>query len=237
MSPRASSGFRPSNPLSFYGIQPMPLSNDAPMNLFGLSRKKPAPGRLDGEGVYLRPAVAGDHEAWRRLRQASRAFLTPWEPTWPLDDLTRPSFQRRVLRQDRERAEDESYSFLIFRTKDDALLGGVTLGNIRRGVAQCATLGYWMGEEHAGQGYMGKAVRAALRHAFLEMGLHRIEAACAPDNERSRRLLERLGFQREGFARAYLLIDGAWQDHLLFAMLERDFMREEGSAESSRPPG
>ena len=206
------------------------------MNLFGLSRKKPSPGRLDGEGVYLRPALAGDFESWRLLRQASRAFLTPWEPSWPLDDLTKPSFQRRILRQDRERTEDESYGFLIFRTKDDALLGGMTLGNVRRGVAQCGTLGYWMGEKYAGQGYMAKAVRALLRHAFLEMGLHRIEAACAPDNERSRRLLERLGFQREGYARAYLLIDGGWQDHLLFAMLERDFLRE-NRGEEAQPPG
>ena len=110
----------------------------------------------------------------------------------------------------------------------------MTLGNVRRGVAQCGTLGYWMGEKYAGQGYMAKAVRALLRHAFLEMGLHRIEAACAPDNERSRRLLERLGFQREGYARAYLLIDGAWQDHLLFAMLERRFFARGRSAEA--PP-
>jgi [ribosomal protein S5]-alanine N-acetyltransferase len=197
------------------------------MNFFGLPRKKPPAGRIDGEGLFLRPLLMADFEAWRLLRQSSRAFLTPWEPTWALDDLTRPSFQRRVLRQDRERTDDESYSFLIFRSRDDVLLGGITLGNIRRGVAQCGTLGYWMGEQHAGKGHMGRAVRALLRHAFFEMGLHRIEAACAPENERSRRLLERLGFQREGYARAYLLIDGAWQDHLLFAMLEREFLRED----------
>jgi ribosomal-protein-alanine N-acetyltransferase len=196
------------------------------MNLFGFPRKKAFSGRIDGEGLYLRPASTGDFDAWRLLRGESRAFLTPWEPTWPLDDLTRTAFHRRVQRQDRERAEDESYAFLIFRTADDALLGGLTLGNLRRGVAQCGTLGYWMGEKYAGKGFMTKAARALLRHAFLEMGLHRVEAACAPDNERSRRLLERLGFQREGYARAYLLIDGVWQDHLLFAMLERDFLRE-----------
>jgi [ribosomal protein S5]-alanine N-acetyltransferase len=196
------------------------------MNLFGFSRKKTPSSRIDGEGLYLRPAASGDFEAWRLLRGESRAFLTPWEPTWPLDDLTKTAFHRRVQRQDRERVMDEAYSFLIFRTTDEALLGGITLGNMRRGVAQCGTLGYWMGEKYAGKGLMTKAARALLRHAFLEMGLHRVEAACAPENERSRRLLERLGFQREGFARAYLLIDGAWQDHLLFAMLERDFLRD-----------
>jgi len=203
------------------------------MNLFGFPRKKTASGRIDGEGLYLRAPLAGDFEQWRLLRGASRAFLAPWEPTWPADDLSKSSFHRRLLRQDRERLEDESYGFLIFRAGDDALLGGLTLGNVRRGVAQCATLGYWMGEKHAGQGYMSKAVYALLRHAFLDMRLHRVEAACAPNNERSRRLLERLGFQREGFARAYLLIDGAWQDHLLFAMLERDFLREQRPAEAA----
>ncbi|MGP0106221.1 GNAT family N-acetyltransferase [Rhodoblastus sp.] len=201
------------------------------MNLFGFSRKKIYSSRIDGGGLYLRPASMGDFDAWRLLRGESRAFLTPWEPTWPLDDLTRTAFHRRIQRQDRERVEDEAYAYMIFRTADEALLGGITLGNMRRGVAQCGTLGYWMGEKYAGKGLMTKAARALLRHAFLEMGLHRVEAACATDNERSRRLLERLGFQREGYARAYLLIDGAWQDHLLFAMLERDFLREDNSEE------
>ncbi len=137
------------------------------MNLFGFSRKKTSSGRIDGEGLYLRPALMGDFDAWRLLRGESRAFLTPWEPTWPLDDLTRSAFHRRVLRQDRERAQDEAYAYLIFRTTDDALLGGLTLGNLRRGVAQCGTLGYWMGEKYAGKGFMTKAARALLRHAFL----------------------------------------------------------------------
>ncbi len=203
------------------------------MDLFHLPRKKAPSCRVDGEGVYLRPAKSGDFDEWRQLRSTSRSFLTPWEPTWPLDDLTKAAFQRRLARQDRERQDDQAYGYLIFRGKDDALLGGLTLGNVRRGVAQCATLGYWIGERHAGQGFMSRAVRAVLQHAFLEMRLHRIEAACAPDNERSRRLLEGVGFQREGFARAYLLIDGAWQDHLLFAMLEREFLREAAAVDGA----
>jgi ribosomal-protein-alanine N-acetyltransferase len=206
------------------------------MDLFHLPRKKTHSPRIDGEGLYLRPAKSGDFDQWRQLRSASRSFLTPWEPSWPLDDLTKSAFQRRLSRQDRERLEDQAYGYLIFSARDDALLGGLTLGNVRRGVAQCATLGYWIGEKHAGQHLMTRAVRAVLRHAFLEMRFHRIEAACAPDNERSRRLLENLGFQREGFARSYLLIDGAWQDHLLFAMLERDFLREDRSPESGGTP-
>jgi len=194
------------------------------MSFFSLTRKKAADQIIAGDGVFLRPPLYRDFDAWRALRADSRAFLKPWEPRWPADDLTRAGFRRRLLRQERDRQDDQSYSFLLFREADHALLGGLTLGNVRRGVAQCGTLGYWMGEPHAGQGYMSKGVRAALRHAFADLRLHRVEAACAPHNERSRRLLERLGFQHEGFARAYLLIDGAWQDHLLFGLLESDFL-------------
>lgn len=199
------------------------MSNDLTiMNLFGLSRKRSPAVRLDGDGIYLRPAQDGDFEAWRDLREESRDFLTPWEPSWAPDELTRSAFLRRILRQDRERNEDESHGFFIFRKIDDALLGGATLGNIRRGVAQTGTLGYWMGERHAGRGFMARAVNALLPYCFDELRLHRVEAACAPENQRSRRLLEKLGFTREGFARAYLLIDGQWQDHLLFAILSSD---------------
>jgi ribosomal-protein-alanine N-acetyltransferase len=194
------------------------------MSFFSLSRRKTPEQVVVGEGVYLRAAVYRDFDAWRDLRAVSRAFLKPWEPRWPSDDLTRAGFRRRLLRQSRDRTDDQAYSFLLFREGDHALLGGLTLGNVRRGVAQCGTLGYWMGEPFAGQGYMSKGVRAALRHGFVDLRLHRVEAACAPHNERSRRLLERLGFHQEGFARAYLLIDGAWQDHLLFGLLDDDFL-------------
>jgi [ribosomal protein S5]-alanine N-acetyltransferase len=205
------------------------------MHLFGLPYKKPPQLRIDGEGLFLRPAKLSDFEAWRRLRAASRGFLSPWEPVWPHDDLTKSAFHRRVLRQDRERLEDQAYGFLIFRAGDHELLGGITLGNVRRGVAQCGTIGYWMGETHAGNGHMTRAVRALLRHAFHDMRLHRVEAACAPHNDRSRRLLERLGFEREGYARSYLLIDNVWQDHLLFAILDSDYPRGESAA--TKPGG
>jgi ribosomal-protein-alanine N-acetyltransferase len=175
-----------------------------------------------GDGVYLRPAEMRDFEAWATLREKSRAFLTPWEPTWPGDDLTRAAFRRRLRRHEQEIDSDEAYPFLIFRDGDDALLGGLTLGQVKRGVAQSATLGYWMGAPHAGQGYMSRAVRAVTGFAFTVLRLHRIEAACLPHNEASIRLLERNGFRHEGLARAYLRINGLWQDHVLFALLETD---------------
>jgi ribosomal-protein-alanine N-acetyltransferase len=174
-----------------------------------------------GEGVYLRPPEMRDFEAWAGLRERSRAFLTPWEPTWPGDDLTRASFRRRLRRNAQEIESDEGYPFLIF-ADDDKLLGGLTLGQIKRGVAQAATLGYWMGAPYAGKGFMSRATRAALGFAFATLRLHRIEAACLPHNAASIRLLERVGFKREGYARAYLRINGQWQDHLLYALLESD---------------
>jgi ribosomal-protein-alanine N-acetyltransferase len=121
-----------------------------------------------------------------------------------------------------EIADDEAYPFLIFREGDDVLVGGLTLGQIKRGVAQSATLGYWMGLPFAGKGLMSRSVRAMTGFAFTSLRLHRIEAACLPHNEASIKLLERNGFKREGLARAYLRINGLWQDHFLYALLETD---------------
>ncbi|MDJ1157860.1 GNAT family protein [Chelatococcus sp. SYSU_G07232] len=178
-----------------------------------------------GEGVYLRAPQMADYEAWASLREASRAFLEPWEPIWPADDLTRPAFRRRVRRYAEEIRSDMAYPFFLFREADGVLLGGLTLGLVRRGVAQACTLGYWMGAAYARQGYMTHGVRAATRFAFSELGLRRIEAACLPSNEASIRLLEKAGFTREGYARRYLCIAGSWQDHLLYALLRDDPVR------------
>lgn len=177
---------------------------------------------IRGDGVFLRPAVMSDFEDWVRLRAASRSFLTPWEPTWPADDLTRGAFRRRVKRHGEEIERDESYALLLFREADEQLLGGLTLGQVRRGVAQTATIGYWMGEPYAGRGFMSRGLRAAVSYAFSTLRLHRLEAACLPTNDRSIWLLEGTGFRREGLARSYLCIDGRWRDHVLFAMLEGD---------------
>jgi ribosomal-protein-alanine N-acetyltransferase len=195
------------------------------MALFGLARSADPQPLVRGDGLYLRPAIAADYAAWARLREQSRAFLAPWEPTWLSDDLTRAAFRRRLRRQAEDIAGDESFAFLIFDATSDELLGGLTLGGIRRGVAQAATLGYWMGAPHAGKGRMTRAVAAVVRFGFDSLRLHRIEAACIPDNAPSIALLERNGFQREGFARAYLKINDAWRDHILLALLEGEAKR------------
>jgi ribosomal-protein-alanine N-acetyltransferase len=192
------------------------------MALFGLTRTVNPEPLVRGDGLYLRPATLADYAPWSRLRAASRAYLEPWEPTWPEDDLTQAAFRRRLRRQDEDISRDEAYAFLIFDQTSDQLLGGITLGSVRRGVSQTGTLGYWMGVPHAGKGRMTRAVAAVVDYAFSKLRLHRVEAACIPDNGPSIAVLERNGFQREGYARGYLKIDGAWRDHVLFGLLESE---------------
>jgi [ribosomal protein S5]-alanine N-acetyltransferase len=177
---------------------------------------------VSGGGVVLRLPQIGDYAAWAALREQSRAFLTPWEPTWPADDLTRAAFRRRIKRYAEDQRNDLAYAFLIFRAADNALVGGLTLANIRRGVAQAGSIGYWVGVPYARRGYMTAALRALIPFSFRALRLHRLEAACIPANAASIGLLEKAGFKREGYARGYLCINGLWQDHLLYARLQDD---------------
>jgi len=195
------------------------------MSLFRSVSRFDTPPDVDGAGVFLRAPQMADFSEWASLREQSCAFLAPWEPEWPADDLTRGAFRNRLRRYANEIQEDSGYSFLIFRASDHALLGGVTLSNVRRGVAQSANLGYWIGVQHARQGYMSAAVAALVPFAHGQLRLRRIEAACLPENAVSVRLLEKLGFRREGYARQYLCIAGKWQDHLLYARLSSDPLR------------
>jgi ribosomal-protein-alanine N-acetyltransferase len=186
-----------------------------------VSFSEPLPA-IPGAGVTLRVPQSTDYAEWVALRQASRDFLVPWEPTWPDDDLTRGAFRRRLRRYAEDQRSDLAYAFLIFRSDDHVLVGGLTLANIRRGVAQAGSIGYWTGAPFAGQGYMTAAVRALIPFCFRSLRLHRLEAACIPGNTASIRLLEKTGFKREGYARGYLCINGIWQDHLLYARLVDD---------------
>lgn len=175
--------------------------------------------RIEGDGVRLRPPRASDYAEWRDLRAASRAFLQPWEPTWPADDLSRAAFRRRLLAYARDREAGLAYPFFVFRASDDALTGGITLSNVRRGVAQMGSVGYWCGKPFARQGHTLASVRALTLFAFRSLALHRLEAACLPHNVASRTLLNRAGFKEEGLAQAYLKINGVWRDHVLFGLV------------------
>lgn len=178
--------------------------------------------RLEGKGVRLRPARMGDHAQWAALRGLSKAYLQPWEPAWPDDDLTRGAFRRRLAAYAYDLDRRLSYPFLIFRDTDFALVGGITLGQVRRGVAQSGTVGYWIGQPFAGRGYASAALEAVVALAFDRLALHRVEAACIPDNQASQRVLAKQGFQLEGRASSYLKINGVWRDHLLFGRVSPD---------------
>ncbi len=192
------------------------------MALFRLPSGAPPTLEPRGRGLLLRAPQMSDFAQWAQLRERSRAYLSPWEPIWPSDDLTRTGFRRRLRRYAEDIANDRAYPFLIFRDTDGAMVGGVTLANVRRGIVQAGTIGYWTGEPYARRGYMTAALRVLLPSLFGELNLHRIEAACIPGNLASIRVLEKSGFAREGLARRYLCINGIWQDHLLFGMLHDD---------------
>lgn len=175
-----------------------------------------------GEKVFMRPPQMSDHADWAALRGGSEAFLRPWEPEWAADELSRSAFRRRLRYYQRDMREGLGYAFFIFRVHDSKLVGGITLSNARRGVSQSISVGYWIGVPFARQGLMRSALSAIVPFVFSTLGFHRLEAACLPTNEPSRCLLEISGFQYEGLARQYLRINGMWQDHLLFAIVDDD---------------
>ncbi len=178
--------------------------------------------RIETERLTLRPPVHGDYRAWSSLREQSAAFLTPWEPTWAADHLTRKAFTNRVYWANRSLASGSALPLFLERRADRALVGAITLDNIRRGPAQDGTLGYWIGEPYARQGYMREAIEAVVHYAFETLDLSRIQAACLPENKASRGVLEKCGFKYEGVAQSYLQINGRWRNHVLYSNLRSD---------------
>lgn len=186
--------------------------------MFGRRR----PIRLETERMALRLPQHSDFNAWTSLREDSREFLTPWEPSWSADHLSRKAFTNRVYWAQRASRNGSAIPFFMERSVDGSLLGAITIDNIRRGPAQMATIGYWIGAPFARQGYMTEAIRAVVQHAFTSLEMSRIEAACLPDNTASRGVLERSGFKYEGVAQSYLQINGRWRTHVLYANLRHD---------------
>ena len=178
--------------------------------------------RLGTERLILRPPVHADFLGWSSLRNDSRDFLTPWEPVWSSDHLTRRAFTNRVYWAARSINNGTALPLFLIRREDERLVGAITLDNIRRGPAQAGTMGYWIGQPFAREGYMTEAISAVVSHAFDRMELSRIEAACLPENVASRGLLERSGFKYEGVAQSYLQINGRWRTHVLYACLRMD---------------
>ncbi len=179
-------------------------------------RKPSAHHVLQGEKIYLRAPEVADFEEWAHLRHLSRDFLEPWEPSWSADEFSRMAFRMRVKVYQQRVRDDDAYTYFLIDQRSGKLIGGLSLSHIRRGVSQAATLGYWMGAPFVRQGSMSDAIKTVLAAAKPVFGLHRLEAACLPRNEASRRLLLKRGFEQEGFAKAYVKIAGQWEDHVLF---------------------
>lgn len=186
--------------------------------MFGLHKKS----AIKTECMTLRLPIHADFKPWADLRENSADHLIPWEPIRSPDHLTRKAFTNRVYWAARAETQGTALPLMLIRREDNALIGAITLDNIRRGPVQAGTLGYWIGAPYARQGYMKEAIQAVVHHAFQIMDLSRIEAACLPENAPSRGVLEKCGFKYEGVAQSYLQINGRWRNHVLYANLRFD---------------
>ena len=172
--------------------------------------------------LSLRLPEHRDFREWAKLRHQSRAFLSPWEPIWAADHLSRASFTNRVYWSQRAVKNGNAVPLFVFHKEAGQLVGAITLDNIRRGPSQVGTIGYWVGQQYARQGFMSEAIIAMVAHAFGALDLSRVESACLPDNLASRGVLEKAGFKYEGVAQSYIQINGRWRNHVLYAALRSD---------------
>jgi len=182
-----------------------------------LSRK-----RLKGDRIFLRPPKRRDAMKWQKLRLSSKSFLTPWEPSWDASSCSRRAYMRFLKNSSYLANMDRAYSFLIFKFDDKALIGGINVGNIRRGASQSASMGYWIGKQYTRKGYMNEALNILIPSLFIDLRLNRIEAATLHENIASRNLLKKIGFKKEGELRNYLQINGVWRNHIMYSLLETD---------------
>lgn len=177
---------------------------------------------LSTDRILIRRLEPEDAQALFHLRTANRRYLEPFEPRFPDEHFTLDG-QRRVIEQSLELwKRDQGYSFGIFLIKTEELIGRVNLSNVVRGAWQNCTLGYFIAEAQQGKGYMTDAVRLAVRFAFEQADLHRVQAAVMPRNRRSQRVLEKVGFRYEGLSKRYLFINQVWEDHYIYALTKEE---------------
>ncbi len=181
------------------------------------------PARLSSGAVELAPLRRRDAAEWSRLRSANEDWLRPWEPTAAEPWAVRHSpAAYRAMRRGLLRRARAGITVPFAIRFEGRLVGQVTVDNVVRGALRSGWLGYWVDRAAAGHGTASLAVALVCDHAFGDMGLHRLQADIRPENEASRRLVERLGFTREGVLRRYLDIDGEWRDHVAYALLADD---------------
>lgn len=180
--------------------------------------------RIETDRLVLRPAYAGDYPQWKFVRSRNYDYLKPFEPAWSAGCLSKDFFERRVKRLTDDWNNDRTYAFVLIHKEEGSLIGGLNINNVSRGAANFGSLGYWLDESAQGQGYMTEAGFAVLGHAFSTLHFSRMNAATLAHNQKSRTMLERLGFAEEGFAQKYIQIDGRRQDHVLFGLNAEDFL-------------
>ncbi|MFJ3487617.1 ribosomal protein S5-alanine N-acetyltransferase [Pseudomonas sp. NPDC090202] len=175
--------------------------------------------RLLSERLILRPALAVDAAQIRAYNLGNREHLQPWQPLRPAGFFDIEAIVTRIASVERDRLAGRCLHLLILERDSGEMIGECNFSNVVLGAFQACHLGYSLAERAQGRGLMSEALRVAIAYVFEVLQLHRIMANYIPDNDRSARVLERLGFEREGFARAYLKINGQWRDHVLTALI------------------
>ena len=180
---------------------------------------------LNNTTLFCNEALKLEHprmkhlKQWQEVRSANRYFLKPWEPKWPHDALSKKDFVTRVKQVNSNARLRSGFSYLLIHKKA-GIIGGIGLYNIRFGSALTGTIGYWLAQEHNGQGYMNAALTRICKFGFDTQKLIRLETACLKHNTRSIRLLKSCEFEQEGIGKSYLEIDGKRQDHMLFSRIK-----------------
>ena len=177
---------------------------------------------IETERKLLSPPIHRDFDQWVALREKSIEFLEPWEPSWTADHLSKKNFLNRVYWSKKSIRDKIALPVFMFERNSGTLLGAITLDNIRRGPSQAGTLGYWIGQTFARNGFMKESIGALVHYAFHSLDLSRLEAACLPENIASRTVLEKSNFKYEGVAQSYLQINGRWRNHVLYSCLRSD---------------
>lgn len=184
-----------------------------------------SPLRLYGRRLMLRPLTPSDFPVWSEVRIRNHDWLTKWEPTRPATtpDPTRDrdAFTARCAQRDRDRQMGTGFSFGIF--VGPLLVGEININNVARGSLQTASVGYWIDQQYAGQGLTAEGVVVALKYAFNELKLHRIEICIIPRNKNSHRVVEKIGLRSEGTAIGFLEINGVWEDHVRYAITAEEW--------------
>lgn len=184
------------------------------------------PAVLRHGDVELRPLHYRDAAVWSRLRLSNKDWLMPWEPTALQNWSVRHTKSAYVTMLSRLRTQARSGQLLPFAVLyKGSFVGQLTVANIVRGALRSGQIGYWIDKNVAGRGIMTVAVALAVDHCFSQVGLHRVQVDIRPENARSRRVVEKLGFREEALFVRYLDIDGAFRDHIGYALTTEDCPR------------